>query len=283
MSTYVTRVIEVKLPDIKGYVWSEKDLDKLDNKKLYPWDIYKVNSDTEYPYRKFHAPKEIDNIPGFWEPIKSCNYSWHLLEYWVTNNIHGYKTDHPDYLNGNIELKRIDDYCNNGGSIRDVYLSQWYSDKYKITDRGVPNDCSDETKKVLELDNQYNYNRTYVLLSELNSIYSREIESFKNKIKETIFNEQLKTIDEKVDKIYNKLNGENIPEDTSTNEDKSISLDVEDDENGYDYKVNIDTLFEDDFYDIQTLSDEITIINHLVDETYGYVSSENIRINYYFS
>ena len=281
MSTYVTRVIEVKLPDIQGYVWQEKDLDKLDKKKLKPWDIYKVNSDNEYPYRKWHIAHEIDGIPAYWEKIKTCNYSWHLLKYWVTNNIYGYKTDHPDYLKDNIELKRIDDYCNNGGSIRDVYLSQWYSDKYKITDRGVPNDCSDETKTVLELDNQYNYNRTYVLLSELNSIYSREIESFKNKIKETIFNKQLKTIDEKVDKIYSKLNDENIHiENISTNKDKSISLDEEDND---DYEVNIDTLFEDEFYDIQTLNDEITIIDHLVDEIYGYISSENIRINYYFS
>ena len=35
--------------------------------------------------------------------------------------------------------------------------------------------------------------------------------------------------------------------------------------------------------DIQTLNDEIVIIHRLVDEIYGYISSENIRINYYFS
>lgn len=283
MSTYVTRVIEVRLPEIDGYVWNEKDLDKLDKKTLKPWVIYKVNSDTEYPYRKYHIAHEIDGIPEHWEKMKTCEYKWHLFKYWVPNNIHD-KTENPDFLDDKTELKKKTDYWNNGGSIRDVYLSQWYSDKYNITDRGIPDDCSEETMKELDLDDKYIYNRTNVLLSELYAIYSREIDEFKNKIKDTIFNKQLKTIDEKVDKIYSKLNGEDIQsEDTSTNKENNDNISLEDDEEGYDYEVTIDTLFDEEFNDIQTLNDEITIIHHLVDETYGYISSENIRVNYYFS
>lgn len=284
MSTYVTRVVEVKLPCIQGYVCQEKDLDKIDKKSLKPWDVYKINSDSEYPYRKWHVAHDIDGIPEHWEKMKSCDYKWELLKYWVTNNIHGYKTEHPDYLSDKTELKKKTDFWNNGGSIRDVYLSQWYSDKYNIVDRGIPDDCSEETLKELELDDKYIYNRTNVLLSELCSIYSREIEEFKNKIKDNIFNKQLKTIDEKVDKIYSKLNGEDIPsDDSSTNKENNDNISLEDDEEEYDYEVNINTLFDEKFNDIQTLNDEITIIHHLVDETYGYISSENIRVNYYFS
>lgn len=282
MSTYVTRVIEVRLPEIDGYVWQEKDLDKLDKKTLKPWSIYKVNSDTEYPYRKWHVAHDIDGIPEHWEKMKTCEYKWNLFKYWVPNNIHD-KTDKPDFLDDKTELKRKTDFWNNGGSIRDIYLSQWYSDKYNIAERGIPDDCSEETRKELDLDDKYIYNRTNVLLSELCSIYNREIEEFKNKIKDNIFNKQLKTIDEKVDKIYSKLNGEDIPEDTSTNKENDDNISLEDDGEGYDYEVNIDTLFDEEFNDIQTLNDEITIIHHLVDETYGYISSENIRVNYYFS
>lgn len=281
MSTYVTRVIEVRLPEIDGYVWKEKDLDKIDKKNLKPWAIYKVNSDSEYPYRQYHIAHEIDGIPEHWIKLKTCDYKWNLLEYWVLNNIHN-KTEKPDLLSDNTELKKITDYWDNGGSIRDVYLSQWYSDKYNISERGIPDDCSDETREVLNLNDNYIYNRTNVLLSELFSIYNREIEEFKNKIKENIFNKQLKTIDEKVDKIYSKLNGENIAEDTSTNKENNDNITL-DNEEEYDYDVNIDTLFDEEFNDIQTLNDEIVIIRHLVEETYGYIPSENIRINYYFS
>ena len=45
MSTYVTRVIEVKLPCVKGYVWNEESLNKIDKKTLLPNDVYRVNSD----------------------------------------------------------------------------------------------------------------------------------------------------------------------------------------------------------------------------------------------
>lgn len=68
--------------------------------------------------------------------------------------------------------------------------------------------------------------------------------------------------------------------DTEVNE---MSDDTDYDTESYDYEENIDSLFDEPFNDIQTLNDEIVIIHRLVDEIYGYISSENIRINYYFS
>lgn len=222
-----------------------------------------------------------------------------MVKYWVLNNPHSH-TDKFEIISDNKgkqeEVKKISEYCDNGGSIRDVYLSRWYEDTYNIINRGIPEDCSEETRKELCLDDKYIYNRTYVLLSELYSIYNREIENFKNKIKTTILNDQLKTIDKKIDKIYSKLNGEDAepevesepePEPEPESEVNEMSDDTDYDTEGYgygyDYEENIDTLFDEPFNDIQTLNDEIVIIHRLVDEIYGYISSENIRINYYFS
>ena len=291
MSTYVTRVIEVKLPCVKGYVWNEESLNKIDKKTLLPYDVYRVNSDNEYPYRKFHIAHEIDGIPEYWEKMKTCDYKWHLVKYWVLNNPHSHADKFEIISNNNgkqEKVKKISEYCDNGGSIRDVYLSRWYEDTYNIINRGIPEDCSEETRKELCLDDKYIYNRTYVLLSELYSIYNREIENFKNKIKTTILNDQLKTIDKKIDKIYSKLNGEDAePEVESDMEPEPEVNEMSDytdyDTEGYDYEENIDSLFDEPFNDIQTLNDEIVIIHRLVDEIYGYISSENIRINYYFS
>ena len=285
MSTYVTRVIEVKLPCIKGYVWNEESLDKIEKNMLNQDDIYKVNSDREYPYRKYHIYNKNGGISSYWEKLKTCDYKWHLVKYWVLNNPHSH-TDKFEIVSNNDgeqeEVKRISEYYDNGGSIRDVYLSRWYEDTYNIINRGIPEDCSEETRKELNLDDNYIYDRTYVLLSELCSIYSREIDNFKNKIKTTIFNEQLKTIDKKVDKIYSKLNGDEIKTEVKSESESEVN-ESSDDTEEYDYEENIDTLFDETFIDIQTLNDEIVIIHRLVDEIYGYISSDNIRINYYFS
>jgi len=91
-----------------------------------------------------------------------------------------------------------------------------------------------------------------------------------------------------LDKIYSKLNGEDAePEVESEMEPEpevnEMSDDTDYDTEGYDYEENIDSLFDETFNDIQTLNDEIVIIHRLVDEIYGYISSDNIRINYYFS
>ena len=45
MSTYVTRVIEVKLPDIQGEVWKEEKLQDIE--VFQDHMVYKVNSDRE--------------------------------------------------------------------------------------------------------------------------------------------------------------------------------------------------------------------------------------------
>lgn len=53
-----------------------------------------------------------------------------------------------------------------------------------------------------------------------------------------------------------------------------MSDDTDYDTEGFDYEENIDSLFDEPFNDIQTLNDEIVIIHRLVDEIYGYISSE---------
>ena len=65
MSTYVTRVIEVKLPDIAGEVWKEEKLQ--DVEVFYDHMVYKVNSDHEFPYRVWLSHEETESRVGHWE------------------------------------------------------------------------------------------------------------------------------------------------------------------------------------------------------------------------
>lgn len=277
MSTYITRVIEVKLPDIAGEVWKEEKLQ--DVEVFYDHMVYKVNSDHDFPYRVWIPDEDYDDETesriGHWEKSKECKWSWHLVKYWSDYRYGYHDTSKPAdlYLKAGETLKavkEITDFCDNGGSIRDKYLSTWYD--YNIKGRGIAPDTDEETKKVMHVDEKdYGcYGYTYVLLSELETIYEKDMESFKNDIKEYFNKEEHKTINKKLDKIYNKLTGEPIPENT----DEQID---EEDIQTFDY------LFDEVFWEIQTLKAEIIKIYHTVDQIYGFIPEDRIRINYYYS
>lgn len=267
MSTYITRVIEVKLPDIDGVLYKIQDLDGI--KDLRDNMVFEITTEREYPYMIWHADT------GQWEKSKECKWSWHLVKYWSDYKYGYHDTSKPAdlYLKAGETLKavkEITDFCDNGGSIRDKYLSTWYD--YNIKGRGLAPDMDEETKKVMHVDEKdYGcYGYTYVLLSELETIYEKDMESFKNDIKEYFNKEEHKTINKKLDKIYNKLTGEPIPENT----DEQID---EEDIQTFDY------LFDEVFWEIQTLNAEIIKIYHTVDQIYGFIPEDRIRINYYFS
>ena len=78
MSTYVTRVIEVKLPDIQGEVWKEEKLQDIE--VFQDHMVYKVNSDRDFPYRVWISDEDSDGDTeskvGHWEKSKECTWSW---------------------------------------------------------------------------------------------------------------------------------------------------------------------------------------------------------------
>ena len=279
MSTYVTRVIEVKLPDIQGEVWKEEKLQ--DVKVFLDHMVYKVNSDHDFPYRVWIPDEDSDSKTeskvGHWEKSKECTWNWHLVKYWSDYN-YGYhdKDKEPEFhLSDGLPLKEINEFCDNGGSIRDKYLSRWYGDDYNVRERGLAPDMAKETRVVMHADEEnYCWGYTYVLLSEWEAIYDKELEIFKNKIKDHFNRAEHKTINEKLDKIYSKLTGEPIPEKTQE------QIDEEEYDNQYD---TLDYLFEEDFWEIQTLRAEIIKVYHIVEQLYGYIPDDRIRINYYFS
>ena len=85
-------------------------------------------------------------------------------------------------------------------------MSRWYGDDYNVRERGLAPDMDKETRVVMHADEEnYCWGYTYVLLSEWEAIYDKELETFKNKIKDHFNRAEHKTINEKLDKTKSKL------------------------------------------------------------------------------
>lgn len=283
MSTYVTRVIEVNRPSITQSVFSLDDKILDDKTDMRDGDIINFMNDREFPYRRYDANTKT------WIKEKTCEYKWILAKYYADNRLNNLSSNPTtvDTLKDGTPILEINEFCDNGGSIRDEYLSR-LSDT-NLTDRGIPGNITDEARELIHYDEPgWGWGYTYATLAELESLYHKEIEKFKSDVIETISKKKMKTLEEKIDKIYDKLfvneTKENVSKDSSLNDDSDEEIDneyFEEDDEDDNWELNY--LFEEKLWDINYLHGEIIKVYHTVEQIFGYVDSSNIRILYYFS
>lgn len=265
MSTYLTRIIEVKLPDVVNRLYDKTKLPNIDNVNI--GDVYEIRN---YKGNEYIACRFV-NGNKIWVTENTCNYCWKLLKYWVN-----YKDTYSEYPNETeqntdrlfykgITVDEVTDFSDCGGSLKYRYLSN--SNIYNLSDRGIPNDVSDETRKLLSSCNSI-WGHTYVTFAELESLYDNEKKRIYGLLEQRSRNSFLKTMSNKLNKICSKLGIE--------------SDDKEDQDEDYVDDYSYDDI-NDEIMDVENLNSEMSKIQLLVDSTFGYVSPENIRINYYFS
>ena len=137
MSQYLIRHIEARYERIDGQSWNEKDLpdDKQDG------TIWRVNSDKKY----------FKRVSGQWELMddRVVERGWQLLKTYgigvAGESYSEYKKVTAQIDGREKTLLENDEWANNGGAIRDDYIS----DQFSIVDcplsgRGVPDDISEE-------------------------------------------------------------------------------------------------------------------------------------------
>jgi hypothetical protein len=270
MSIYVTRFIEVK----KRAVNSTLDITKINNKELLD----------ELPIGGYYAAWEkgfkhyfrVDTVKATNEKVltpvdeKEIPCKWELVEW--------YSRTTAENLSHEEEGKMIkhNNFCDNGGPIRDVYLSALWGNGDTFADRGWPEDMSERLKEVFANSEYINqtYNHTYVTLSEWGEKATSELENFRRKLVDAINNKNFKTIHEKLDLLILKAKDPfNEPEDKKKKKDEEYIEEF--DEVAY--------LFEEEFYDYLSIIREKARVWSIVDEIYPYVDSSNVRIIYYFS
>lgn len=228
MSTILVRTIEVKVNNSKGYVYNEHDLETLSPN---PGDVYFfVNKD-----RGFKQWTGNEWIPT--NPIEK----WKRLKW-----------------GGNYGEEEKDLYYNNGGQMRDHFLSH-FSPYEDIIDRGIPKDTDEELRVILEKNG---YRHTWVLVSELQKLFEIELEKLTGKAKELAYKGIISEKLQRIEELISKGKSDIIPQDP----------DPED---------TLDFLFSDEIWKVLSIYQEIGKLEFLAHEFSGTYNSENIRVHYY--
>lgn len=181
--------------------------------------------------------------------VKDNDGNWKIVE-WHTPNDNG-------------ELEMHDHYYNNACIYREVLRDSDYSD------RGIPSDCSERTKAIIEKHKPYAYGHTYMTFSELDSFCNKMRDEVINSIIKEHDKEQFEIINEKLDCI---LDGK-----------KYKTKKKEDDEyNDEDYSM-LNYYMGERFNDFLSLDSECAAIYFIASEfLQSYASYEGTRVIYYY-
>lgn len=283
MSRYTYRHVEVKVQKIDGYAHRMTD------------DIIKYAKDgqtwcftgEEKRYRKF--------INGEWVVIDKPDSEWKLCKlYHEVDRPALEKNEYPEHYwnpwrsiktmkDGDNEryFKCDDSFENNGGAIRDEYLSNWVTANVpNWSGRGLPSDCSKELLDSLideETGEIYNYSYTHITLAELNTIYDSEEKRITGMLKDQYVKQMNSSIEKKLDYII-----AHMKDPLSVNpSDLNKKTDDEDDEDAY-YD-SPEYIIDEYFINLYLLAAEIAKIELISEHIYDVYSAENVRIVYYVS
>jgi hypothetical protein len=286
MSTYVHRFIEVRRKQVENWL-SAASLDEV-KPLLEVGKYYSMWENGFHKYLLFTEDKELKEVDEKDVPVK-----WELVK-WYANNKNGY----VKYLDSNDEktigkykanvtgnetvLSEHTSYCNNGGIIRDNYIGHGWNRSDAFSDRGYPDDMSDELAELLK-DDKYIWGKTYVGLDEWIDERNKLVEEFKTHLIEAMSDNYFTEILGRLDNLEILLKDPFAKVQTKKKKKKCNSLN---DKFGDDDKPLIPTmkyLFDYDFWDIVELSREINFAYRLCEEIYGFVPERDIRIVYYLS
>ena len=285
MSTYTHRYVEVLLEQIDGVRWKYENLP---DPETVVGKIYKISEYNlpENVHRYYTSVKEGDG-PARWEGKDTVEKKWTLVK-WYSNRPEIDEGNNPyeekyeaqrnhfkceDRFGKPLHLQEGIMWCNNGGHIRDDYIGNgWGESTFK--DRGLPADVSEEVKKDIESD--YHYGMTYVLLSEWETVFDAEMKKFVAEVKKRFRDEKLDTVLERVNALlYAQTGAKQYAPKKKKND--------EDDED-YMWEDSIDYMFEEEIWKLFNIQMEIDRCEFIVEDIFGsYASNDKIRIIYYLA
>ena len=274
MSTYTHRYIEVCREAIDGATWR---VDELPPAERHQGEVYKINDynrpEDVAPYYKSDGVQwvPLDKVEKKWVPIKW--YSFLPKNRVIDNEDPYYK---PKYIvakdeNGDeIYLKENILWANNGGFVRDDYISSRSWNQSAVAGRGLPSDISDEVKN--DIDSDYAYDKTWVTLAEWETIYEEAEKEFRRKVEKYFEGEKNDEINRKLEHIIKLIKNPNAK--APRKKEKG---------NYYDYEDSLDYLFEEDIWKLFNIQAEIEKTEFILQEFEDWFSHEDVRIIYYLA
>lgn len=211
---------------------------------------------------------------GKWELVKRYKKFYKTQIYvddkWVDNE--------PDFTVNGRDMSIKPYYaCGNACSLRqyfsDSYANEFTDEDYGFSDRGMPEDISEELKDYLAKDKDY-WGLTHCTLKELIDVMNQEKKLYFEKIKNKIQGNGKDELVARLDHIIEEMN--------KHWEDRKKFKDTEKEEEYY--EDSLEYLYEEMCWGWESLNDEVTRIQYILDELNNFWEGEsNARIIVYFS
>ena len=277
MSQYTTRILEVRVSTSKGTSYKYENLVERYKDIAKEGDyfvIYENFKPQTIKYVNGEFVRTNEKIPKVWKLVKF--YSNYDVKNRIVSDSDG---EHPIFVSDGIvngeKVSSSVEWCNNGGYIRDNYISTNGWESQSFTGRGIPSDISEEAAKLMAPEKDvlfgcdYKHSRTWVTLSEWEELYNKKFEEFKRKISELYSSKNADSINKKLNIVLNRLGVE-------TEEFKN-EYDDEGEQEEY--------IWEEMFEQLRAIDDEISRNVALAEQFLDgvYVDYDDVRILYYIS
>ena len=262
MSVYTYRILEYLSENTDGSVWKVSDLpDASQNKgKVYRINIYKLEPGEHRYYRS------TENHYGwYWCGMDSVDKQWHHVKWYTVlgqrkfiipgeEKMLAYQNDHTYVAtapNGEtVKFLENTYWVNNGGHVRDDYVSRNGFGDGRFSERGIPSDISESADAEVKY-HDYCWGKTYVNMSEWESELGTLIDKFKDSMMKHYRDERLESVDDKITELLDLYKG------------KPYKKKKKDEEDDYD---DFAEAYEDEIWKIINVADEISICDNLFDE-----------------
>lgn len=277
MSQYTTRILEVRVSTSKGTSYKYENLVERYKDTAKEGDyfvLYENFKPQTIKYVNGEFVRTNEKIPKVWKLVKF--YSNYDVKNRIVSDSDG---EHPIFASDGVvngeKVSSSVEWCNNGGYIRDNYISINGWESQSFTGRGVPSDISEEAAKLMAPEKDelfgcdYKHSRTWVTLSEWEELYNKKFEEFKRKISELYSSKNADSINKKLNIVLNRLGVE-------TEEFKNEYYDEGEQE---------EYIWEELFEELRAIDDEISRNVALAEQFLDgvYVDYDDVRILYYIS
>lgn len=277
MSQYTTRILEVRVSTSKGTSYKYENLVERYKDIAKEGDyfvLYENFKPQTIKYVNGEFVRTNEKIPKVWKLVKF--YSNYDVKNRIVSDSDG---EHPIFVSDGIvngeKVSSSVEWCNNGGYIRDNYISTNGWESQSFTGRGIPSDISEEAAKLMAPEKDelfgcdYKHSRTWVTLSEWEELYNKKFEEFKRKISELYSSKNADSINKKLNIVLNRLGVE-------TEESKNEYYDEGEQE---------EYIWEELFEELRAIDDEISRNVALAEQFLDgvYVDYDDVRILYYIS
>ena len=277
MSQYTTRILEVRVSTSKGTSYKYENLVERYKDIAKEGDyfvLYENFKPQTIKYVNGEFVRTNEKIPKVWKLVKF--YSNYDVKNIIVSDSDG---EHPTFASDGIvngeKVSSSVEWCNNGGYIRDNYISINGWESQSFTGRGVPSDISEEAAKLMapEKDDLFGcdckHSRTWVTLSEWEELYNKKFEEFRRKISELYSSKNTDSINKKLNIVLNRLGVET----------KEFNNEY------YDEGEQKEYIWGELFEELRTIGDEISRNVALAEQFLDgvYVDYDDVRILYYIS